>query len=297
MMGVGKGETTKPPMVSIGLSVYNGEAMVGSAITAILAQSFDDFELIVSDNASTDSTEAICLAFAANDCRVRYIRQSHNLGAAKNFKFVLDQARGRYYMWAASDDLRSPDFLAENVAFLERNSSHVASTCPNCLEGEEGNSALLIDFAIEGDLPTRYLQFLSYCWKSHGIYYSLMRTSVIKQCDIPGQSFTAADWAVDFFLASRGGIHRTKKGLTVFGRGGISSRPGAWSAFRNHPIELFLPFYRFSLYALKLMRPLPWRPWLRIFSTLVRLNIKASFDQAIAAMYTFYCRHFKSAQD
>lgn len=282
------------PIVSIGLPVYNGERTVGGAIAAILSQSFADFELIVSDNASTDGTENICRAYAVSDRRVRYIRQSRNLGAAENFKFVLGQARGRYYMWAAGDDLRTVDFLAENVRILETHPEFVASTSPNCFEGEERNPELVVNFSIDGDLVTRYLQFLRYCWQSHGVFYSLMRTSLIKQCEIPGLSFTAADWAIDFFLASRGEIHRTKMGLTVFGRGGVSSGSGAWRAFRNQPIEYFLPFYQFSRYALKLMRPLPWHAWLRVFRALVRLNVKASSDQAIAELYGFYCRYFKS---
>jgi glycosyltransferase involved in cell wall biosynthesis len=296
MFEIGKHRSDDMPIVSIGLPVYNGERTIGAAITAILSQSFADFELIVSDNASIDGTEIVCRSYAESDRRVRYIRQSNNLGAAENFKFVLSQARGRYYMWAAGDDLRTSDFLAENVHFLETHPEYVASTCPNCFEGDEKKPELIVSFAIDGDLVARYLQFLRYCWQSHGIFYSLMRTHIIKQCEIPGLSFTAADWAIDFFLISRGRIHRTTKGLAIFGRDGISSSNGAWRAFRNQPIEFFLPFFRFSRYALKLMRPLPWHAWLKLFWELVRLNMKASSDQAIAELYGFYCRYFKSVK-
>jgi glycosyltransferase involved in cell wall biosynthesis len=288
-------ETDSLPAVSIGLPVYNGERSISKAIAAVLAQSFDNFELIVSDNASTDGTEALCRAFAARDPRVRYIRQPRNLGATGNFRFVLEQARGRYYMWAAADDLRSPDFLSENVAFLETHPEYVASTCPNCFEGDEEHPDRIVRFAVEGNLAERYLVFLRHCWQSHGIFYSLMRTDVIRQCDIPGHSFTAADWAIDIFLASRGGIHRTEAGLAVFGRGGVSSQAGAWRAFRNQSLELLLPLYRFSRYALGLMKPLPWRAWWPVFSALLRLNVKASADQAYAALYAVYCRYLKSA--
>lgn len=284
------------PLVSIGLPVYNGERSIGGAIGALLGQSFGDFELVVSDNASTDGTETICRALAAQDPRVRYIRQSYNLGATGNFRFVLDQARGRYYTWAAADDLRTPDFLADNVAFLEEHPEYVASTCPNCFEGDEGETDRIVRFALAGNLEERYLTFLRHCWQSHGIFYSLMRTDVIRQCEIPGQSFTAADWAIDFFLASRGCINRTREGLTVFGRDGVSSRAGAWRAFRNQPLELLLPLYRFTHYALRLMKPLPLRAWWAVFVALIRLNFKASADQAHAALYAFYCRCFKSAR-
>ena len=296
MIEIAAREHGELPLVTIGLPVYNGEFSVGKAIAAFQAQTFGNFELIISDNASTDGTEAICREAAARDSRLRYVRQPHNLGATENFKFVLNQARGRYYMWAAADDLRTPDFLAGNVAFLESHPEYVASTCPNCFEGEEDQPIKWIHFSIAGNLSERYLIFLSNCWRSHGIFYSLMRTEVIRQCEIPGQSFTAADWAIDFFLASRGGVHRIQTGLTVFGRQGLSSRAGAWRVFRNQSLEIFLPFYRFSVYALKLMKPLPLRDWLQVFIALLKLNLKASVDQAHAAMYAFYCRHFKSAK-
>lgn len=296
MTEIGNGDSNELPLVSIGLPVYNGEKTVEKVIDALLSQSYANFELIVSDNASIDSTGVICRAYAARDQRVRYVRQGHNVGSAANFKFVLSQARGRYFMWAAGDDMRTPDFLAENVGFLELHPDYVASTCPNCFEGEENNPALFVNFSIVGDLASRYLQFLRYCWQSHGIFYSLMRTDVIRQCDIPGQSFTAADWAIDFFLASRGGIHRTNKGLTVFGHDGISSRSGAWRAFRNQLIEHIFPLYRFSRYALGLLGSLPWPAWWKVLRALLVLNMKASFDQAFASLYEFYCRYFKAAK-
>lgn len=281
------------PIVSIGMPVYNGECTIGKAITAFQTQSFGNFELIISDNGSTDGTEAICREAVARDSRLRYFRQPRNLGSSENFKFVLNRARGRYYMWAAADDLRTSDFLAGNVAFLESHPEYVASTCPNCYEGEENQKNKWIDFSLAGNLTERYLTFLSNCWWSHGIFYSLMRTEVIRQCEILGQSFTAADWAIDFFLASRGGVNRIQTGLTIFGRQGLSSRTDSWRIFRNQSLEIFLPFYRFSRYALKLMKPLPLRDWLQVFMVLLKINLKASADQAHAALYAFYCRHFK----
>lgn len=97
--------------VSIGMPVYNGEEFIREALDSLLAQTFTDFELIISDNASTDRTEAICRDYAGKDSRIRYIRQSENMGASDNFQFVLDKAVGEYFMWAAYDDLRSEDCL------------------------------------------------------------------------------------------------------------------------------------------------------------------------------------------
>jgi glycosyltransferase involved in cell wall biosynthesis len=87
------------------MPVYNGEKFIREALDSLLAQTFTDFELIISDNASTDHTEAIYREYAARDPRVRYVRQGENRGAIANFQFVLDEAVGEYFMWAAADDV------------------------------------------------------------------------------------------------------------------------------------------------------------------------------------------------
>ncbi|MGH9445650.1 MAG: glycosyltransferase, partial [Terriglobia bacterium] len=99
------------PLVTIGLPVYNGEKYLRSALAALLAQDYSHFELIISDNNSNDSTEAVCREFAVEDSRIRYIRQAENHGAPWNFAFVLGQARGDYFMWAAHDDLWEPAYI------------------------------------------------------------------------------------------------------------------------------------------------------------------------------------------
>lgn len=86
------------------MPVYNGESYIKEALDSLLAQTVKDFELIISDNASTDSTQSICEAYAAKDSRISYVRQSENLGAANNFIYVLKAAKCEYFMWAASDD-------------------------------------------------------------------------------------------------------------------------------------------------------------------------------------------------
>lgn len=108
------------PSVSIGLPVHNGERYLAAAIDAHLAQTFGDFELIVRDNASTDGTEAIARAAAARDPRVRYLRLTENVGALANFNALVAEARGRWFKWAAADDLVAPDLLARAVAVLAR---------------------------------------------------------------------------------------------------------------------------------------------------------------------------------
>jgi glycosyltransferase involved in cell wall biosynthesis len=111
--------TGRSLLASVGLPVYNGAAYLAEALEALLAQELDEFELIVSDNASTDDTESICRSFAARDPRVRYIRHPVNRGLVWNHRYVLDRATGRYFAWANHDDRHDPAYLARCVAVME----------------------------------------------------------------------------------------------------------------------------------------------------------------------------------
>ena len=280
--------------VSIGVPVYNGENTLRPALDSLLNQSFTDFELIISDNASTDGTQLICQEYADRDQRVRYIRHEKNLGPAVNFKYALDQARGEYFMWAACDDIRSSDFIEVNFRFLSDNQDYVASTSPNGFEGQTLDKATLVSFALDGDAYARFVQFFVNCWVSHGIFYSLVRTNVLQGCGVLGQSFIAADWAINLYLASCGKIHRTSNAYTVFGIKGVSSRAGAYKAFRNSYIEVFFPFYRLAGYVFSLTRSLPVGQRLAIMLRLLRLNIGAVWGQFVSTLYLGYCSVFKA---
>ena len=109
------------PKVSIGMPVYNGEPFIREALNSLLVQTFTDFELIISDNGSTDATEAICKDYAEKDVRIRYLRQAENRGPVANFQFVLDESVGEYFMWCAVDDKRDQTFLEQGIEILDNN--------------------------------------------------------------------------------------------------------------------------------------------------------------------------------
>ena len=113
-----KSDTHSMPKVSIGMPVYNSEVFIRDALDSLLAQTFTDFELIISDNASADDTEMICREYALKDKRIRYVRQAENRGAVANFQFVLDESVGDYFMWAAGDDIWSSTFISDNEFVL-----------------------------------------------------------------------------------------------------------------------------------------------------------------------------------
>jgi glycosyltransferase involved in cell wall biosynthesis len=121
--------STTAPRVSVGMPAYNSAKWIGAAIESILSQSFSDLELIVSDNASTDATVEICERFASADPRVRIVRQATNLGANRNYSYVLSAAKGTYFKWASSSDWCAPTFIEKCVAALERDSGAVLA-CP-----------------------------------------------------------------------------------------------------------------------------------------------------------------------
>jgi glycosyltransferase involved in cell wall biosynthesis len=106
--------------VTIGLPVFNGEAFLRQAIDSILAQTYTDFELLISDNCSTDGTAGICQSYVLADQRVRYVRQPKNIGAAKNYNKLVALSSGKYFKWAAHDDVIAPQFLEECVRALEQ---------------------------------------------------------------------------------------------------------------------------------------------------------------------------------
>lgn len=108
------------PHVTLGMPVHNGERYIRQAIDSVRSQTFEDFELVIADNASTDSTEAICREYVRTDSRIRYHRQARNLGAAQNFNFVFNQCRSPYFKWMAHDDLIEPTYLARCLDCFER---------------------------------------------------------------------------------------------------------------------------------------------------------------------------------
>lgn len=279
---------SREPAVSVGVPVYNGAASLRATLDALLAQTYPDFEIIISDNASTDGTGVVCTEFASRDDRIRYIHQPKNIGPERNFKFVVDKARGRYFMWSACDDIRSPDFLEENVQFLEANPGFVASTCPNCFEGQERDSSVHVTFAVEGDIAQRFDAFFDNCWVSHGIFYSVMRTDALKEFDGLGFAFYGFDWAVDLYLASRGMIHRTSNGLMVSSAKGLSNQATPWRRYRAPITGWFVPFGRVSAYALKLSKGFLWRHRLSLLKRLAVLNLVTARAQLRCEASLFY---------
>ena len=195
------------PRLTIGLPVRDGAQFLSAAIDSLLKQTFTDFELILSDNASTDATEQICQD-AARDPRVRYHRFDENVGASRNFNFVLEEATGEYFKWAAHDDVCAYPLAERCIAELDRDSNLVVChsktgrlDAENNVKGEY-ESELSFDHE---DARQRFRDVITkrhFCWSVFGV----MRTDVLKQTQGIG-AYVGSDRNLLAELALRGKIH------------------------------------------------------------------------------------------
>jgi glycosyltransferase involved in cell wall biosynthesis len=171
------------PKVSIGLPVYNGERYLALTIDSILAQTYQDFELIISDNCSADSSGEICRQYAAKDSRVRFFPSEVNKGAAWNFRRVFELARGLYFRWAPSDDVFAPESLAACVEVLDAHPDAVLCYPKTILI--DGTGAVIKPYDDNLDLRSdsaveRYRMAASQIGLVN-VIYGLMRTERVRQ--------------------------------------------------------------------------------------------------------------------
>ncbi len=176
------------PLITIGLPVFNGERYLAQALDSILGQTFDDFEIIISDNASTDDTQKICAYYLAKDPRVVYYSQPENLGAAFNFNFVFARARGRFFKWAAYDDLMAPTFLEKCLEKLE-SQPDVVLAYPRTVNIDEAGQ-VMGSYAddlnlIQESAPERLSKFLATPGLCHPVF-GLFRTEILRQTSLIG---------------------------------------------------------------------------------------------------------------
>lgn len=233
------------PRLSVGMPVFNGGSTIAAAIESLLNQSFTDFELLISDNASDDATQEICQRYAAEDARIRYVRQAENLGAWGNFLFVYEQSKTEYFMWAAADDRRTAGFMQENIALLECNPDAAFSSSPHCWQGDDASHEAS-DFQITGSEYQRYRTFMEQCFDSHACFYSIMRRRALADCSLIDEDYVAIDWTVNLHLLSKGPFLRTDREKLILGRGGASQQPDFLASFGKDKFQTLFPWYRFT---------------------------------------------------
>jgi len=243
-------EKKRIPRVSIGMPVFNGARLISWALDSLLAQKFTDFELILSDNGSTDETAGICKRYECRDPRIVYFRQPKNMGALWNFNYVLKQSRGEYFMWAAADDIWEPDFISENLKSFDLDSAIIASISKvrflnNAVLARQLRHIPHDTYPLMSGVSSNLIKFL-YAPRDNSRFYSLYKRDILSKC-VDDEDFNAKDWAIvaktliygkyyeiDKFLFSR--IHKRQL------KRGLLNNPATGSRL----IDKLFPLFRFA---------------------------------------------------
>ena len=234
------------PLVSIGLPVYNGERFLVQALDSLLGQTLGDLELVVSDNASTDRTAEICLAYAARDARVRYVRQASNIGATRNWNFVALQVRGQYFKWASANDYCNPRLLEKCIAVMRKDPGVVLCHGRTCLVDEDTGEGKLYpgDVSATDPRPSERFQAVARTLVLNNEVSGVMRLDALRRTALM-RPYEAGDLVLTVELSLYGRIvllpevlyyrrvgagtcsmHLKPAELQVFLHAGTGARPG-----------------------------------------------------------------------
>jgi glycosyltransferase involved in cell wall biosynthesis len=266
------------PLVTVGMPVYNGERFVAQALESTLSQTFQDFELIIADNASTDATEQICREYAEKDPRVRYYRSDENHGAAWNHNRVVELARGDYFRWQCHDDYCDPTFLEKCFAIVQNDPGVVLCYSRFVRVDEQGKRlGVKSSRVIGGAKPHVRFRSLIYRRDSCEEIYGVTRTAVIRKTALIG-SYSNSD---DTFLAElilHGRFHEVPEPLFFYrihraqSTSAYPSRSGRMAWFDpSARARISLPFLRLfaGYFSLVWRSPLAWPEKIRCYSSLV----------------------------
>lgn len=282
--------------MSIGLPVYNGEKTLERALDSILNQTHVDFELIISDNASTDSTSTICNEYAKKDNRIQYFRQKKNIGANNNFKFVLENANYSYFVWIDSNNFWEKENIEENLNVLLKNHNVVCSIgIPELLEDSKTEDIPLkiLDKLRSKYLNERYDSLLGNYEKKVkkylknsmcDMYYGFLRTQSIKK-SIVTDKFAGNDWATNLNILKLGEVCVIDKKLWHKNLEGVSSKGMSklLDILDVGKISKIFPYYKFSSWCIK---NLGRRIFLKNFNYFIWLNISGTVSMVLSLIST-----------
>ena len=272
--------TLKHPIVSIGLPVYNGEDFLKYALDSLLSQTFRDFELIISDNASTDNTPKICQEYVLRDKRIRYIRQNNNMGALWNFNFVLKQSNKEYFIWVSSDDKLHPEFLEKNIDILEKNKNVV------CSIGDVIYSDV-VNYEFKSNNETKKTFRQRYVKSTYGTYeskvrtylkffqasmmYGLYRRDKLQKSITINKIFLAFDLSIILNVLKYGDFHVIDENLLHRYNKGSHSIIGTMRKYDISLINIIFLEFPFTFWCLK---NLGFKNFVKNFDLFLKINIR-----------------------
>ncbi len=273
------------PLVTIGLPVYNSEQYLRYSLESLLSQTYTEFELIISDNASTDSTGDICRTYAAADSRIRYTRNSVNIGNPRNFNRIVGLTTTRYLKWSTSDDLWAPTFLERAVEAMERDPGLILCYPKTFIIDAEGGNPQPYedDLDLPQDDPAeRFLALLARIRLAHQ-HLGLIRTELLRRTHLLG-AYSGSDITLLAEMTLYGRFKELPERL-FFRR--YHEKSGSWKrADPNHEARFYhgvnrrktgAPKWRGSLGRLSAVNssPLPLRSRLRLSRRLLRDMVRS----------------------
>jgi glycosyltransferase involved in cell wall biosynthesis len=194
--------------------VYDGEKYLVEALESVLAQSFEDFELVISDNASTDRTSEICRDYSLKDGRIRYYRNETNLGAAVNYNRVFELSTGSYFKWISHDDLSAPAFLENCVEILDRDRGVVLCYPKTVLINEKGQETSYYNDKLNLTQEKPHKRLASYLDSINlaNAVFGLIRSETLRKTRLIG-SYTGSDYVLLLEVCLNGKFHEVPKYL------------------------------------------------------------------------------------
>lgn len=223
------------PLVTVAMPLFNAAEFLETALGLIRRQTYDNLEILLLDNASTDATGAICTAAAASDSRIRYVRHSENIGAAANFSEGLRRKSGEFFMWAAHDDEKAPEYVERTLEALRRNPAAALACTWTVLDAPDGESLCKLYSPAAGS-PRLDERLAAVVRETQCVaFYGLYRSSALDRIGAPDE-WLDSDRRYLFKAAIQGPFEVVPEALFRFrlARGskdyiamGIRHRPGA----------------------------------------------------------------------
>lgn len=293
------------PRVSIGLPVYNGEKFIRKKLDSLLTQSFKDFEIIISDNASTDSTSHICEEYSKKDQRIRYIRQEKNMGAVWNYNFVLKNAKYSYFLWTAADDILLPEFIEKNMKILLSQKNVVCSISRMKLYGNmtdylnpyskdtlftkimkkiQRELGYMDNYPASGTYEQRIIEFFKNL-RHNQIFYGIYRTEQVRKCFV-SKSFIGLETATILNILRYGDLYVTDEVLMHVYDGGMS-RSGMISTSKQINKGIFGIIFPLSSFTFWCAKNLETRLFLKNLVFFIKINSIAAFSLSVDLIRLF----------
>ena len=278
--------------VFIGMPVYNGKRYIKRAIDSMIVQTFQDWKLLISDDASTDDTSEICRSYAKVDPRIEYYRQSNNIGLFNNFKYVLDRADSEYFIWCAQDDIREKEYLKTCIEHLENDKKlGFATTKMAAIDSFDRILTVEHELTKLSGKPSivnvaKYVLQPEISGKCN-LMYGLFRTEAARAVwnAFPQRNVWGQDYMFSLALVSRFGIFVDDKVLFKKRMGGFSS-PGALDKDTNlttnkieyrNPKNHIFPFLRFKAYLMGHMEALRGTRYRPLAAILLTIRLPRAF--------------------